>query len=295
MKRVAFIGLGTMGIAMSHNILKRGFPVVGYDPNPEALAQHKKQGGEVAESPADAAKDADIVITMLPVGSIVKSVLLEQNGVVESLKPNKLIIDMSSISPVETDAIRLELNRRGFRMIDAPVGRTSHFARLAQLLIMAGGVSSDIEEARAVLQCMGSEIEDCGGPGMGVRMKAINNLMSTALNSLTAEILTLAEAYGLSVTKAIEVMSGTPAGKGHMSTSYPNKVLKGDIEADFMLDLAKKDLDLAIDMADRSGVPLSTAKAAATVYDQAQELGYGKKDWTAIYAMYKAQYLASER
>lgn len=293
MKRIAFIGLGTMGSAMSANIVKGGFEVVGYDPNTAAIDQLVANGGVGAESAAEAAQGADIVITMLPVGAIVEAVLFGEKGVVETLRGNRLIIDMSSISPKETDKIREGLNRKGLRMIDAPVGRTSHFARLGKLLIMAGGVAADIEEARPVLECMGSEIEDCGGPGMGVRMKAINNLMSTALNSLTAEVLTLAEVYGLNVDKAIEVMGGTPASKGHMVTTYPNKVLKGDIEADFMLDLAKKDLDLAINMAVDADVPLVTAKAAAAVYSEAQDAGYGVKDWTALYAMYKQRYLTS--
>lgn len=291
MKRIAFIGLGTMGSAMSANIIKGGFDVVGYDPNPAAVKKLEADGGVGAESPAKAASGADIVITMLPVGAIVEAVLFGEQGVVETLRGNRLVVDMSSISPEETDNIREGLNRKGIRMIDAPVGRTSHFARLGQLLIMAGGVAADIEEARPVLECMGSEIEDCGGPGMGVRMKAINNLMSTALNSLTAEVLTLAEAYGLSVDKAIQVMGGTPASKGHMVTTYPNKVLRGDLEADFMLDLAKKDLDLAIKMAADAEVPLVTARAAASVYSEAQEAGYGLKDWTALYAMYKQHYL----
>ena len=291
MKTIGFIGLGTMGIAMSKNLIDGGFVVRGFDPIPSTMEQHQTQGGVIAASPADAARGADMVITMLPVGAIVKAVLFNDDGVIHGLRANGLVIDMSSISPQETDDIRKNLNRQGLRMIDAPVGRTSHFARLGQLLIMAGGVSSDIEEARSALSCLGNEIEDCGGPGMGVRMKAINNLMSTALNSLTAEVLTLAEAYGLDVTKAMEVMAGTPASKGHMVTTYPNKVLKGDIEADFMLDLAKKDLDLALVMAEQAGIPLSTARAAATVYDQAQGQGYGTKDWTALYAMYKSNHL----
>lgn len=291
MKTIGFVGLGTMGLAMAKNLLDGGFAVIGFDPNQVAVEAHVANGGQSATSPAAAAIGADCVITMLPVGSIVHSVLFDAQGVVETLVNNGLVIDMSSISPAETDAIREGLNRRGLRMIDAPVGRTSHFARLGQLLIMAGGVSSDIDEARPALECMGSDIVDCGGPGMGVRMKAINNLMSTALNSLTAEVLTLAEAYGLDVQQAIDVMGGTPASRGHMVTTYPNKVLKGDLEADFMLDLAKKDLDLAIEMASAADIPMVTARAAAEVYREAQERGYGANDWTALYAMYKQRYL----
>lgn len=289
---IAFIGLGAMGLAMSKNIIKGGFSVAGFDASVAAVDAHKENGGIPATSSADAAKGAKTIVTMLPIGEIVKEVLFGPAGVCESAAPGALIIDMSTIHPSETDEIRSDLAARGLRMIDAPVGRTSVQAVTGTLLIMAGGTPSDIDEAKPVLECMGDLIIDCGGPGMGCRMKITNNLMTTILNVLTAEVLTLAEASGLDRDLAIEVMSGTAAGLGHMSTTYPARVLKDDLSPAFMVDLAKKDLNIAIHMSEQFGVPLTLAKPAETIYSAAQVDGRGAEDWTALYAMLRKKYVA---
>jgi 4-hydroxybutyrate dehydrogenase/sulfolactaldehyde 3-reductase len=291
MEHVAFIGLGTMGIAMARNIINGGHRVVGYDSNDQAVADHAANGGIAAATPAAAAKGAKIVITMLPIGDVVKSVLLDKSGALETLRPGALVIDMSTIKPSETDALRNALSSKNIRMVDAPVGRTSRHAITGELLIMAGGESRDIDEARSVLECMGNSIVDCGGPGMGTRIKVINNLMSTVLNVLTAEVLTLAEATGLDRDLTVDVMNGTTAGLGHLSTTYPNKVLKNDLTPDFMIDLAHKDLGIAIEVSKELGVPLALADRAETIYSEAHDSNRGSQDWTALYAMLREKYL----
>ena len=158
-------------------------------------------------------------------------------------------------------------------------------AELGQSLVMVGGEADDIERARPLLECLGDTIIDCGGPGMGARMKIINNFMSISLNALTAEALTLAEAIGLDVDLAIDVMSGTPAGQGHMTTTYPAKVLQGDLSPAFMLGLAHKDLGLALDLAAKMHVPLPLGAAARETYNIAWAHGRDREDWTALYAM----------
>ncbi len=291
MAKVAFIGLGTMGLAMARKIIEGGHQLAGYDTNPDAVANHVSHGGSAAASPADAADGAEIIITMLPVGEIVKRVLFDASGVLKTAGVGSLVIDMSTINPVETDEIREGLAANKVRMIDAPVGRTSEQAKTGNLLIMAGGASNDIEEARPVFECMGDTIVDCGGPGMGARMKIINNLMSTVLNVLTAEALTLAEASGLNRDLAIDVMSGTAAGLGHMATTYPAKVLKDDISPAFMIDLAKKDLGIAITLSETLSVPLALAGMAEAVYATAHDEGRGSQDWTALYDMLRQKYV----
>ena len=291
MANVAFIGLGTMGLVMARNIIEGGHQVTGYDTDADAVANHVANGGSEASSPANAADGAEIIITMLPVGEVVKRVLFDASGVVEAAGVGSLVIDMSTINPVETDEIRNGLASKEVRMIDAPVGRTSEQAKTGNLLIMAGGNAADIEEARPVFECMGDTVVDCGGPGMGGRMKIINNLMSTVLNVLTAEVLTLAESSGLDRNLAIEVMCGTAAGLGHMSTTYPAKVLKNDISPAFMIDLAKKDLGIAINLSETLGVPLALAGMAEAVYAQAQDEGRGAQDWTALYEMLRQKYV----
>ena len=293
MVNVGFVGLGTMGLPMAHNILRQGHLVMGYDMSSETRARHVANGGADASSAAEAAAGAEILITMLPTGDIVRSVLFDADGAVEQLPANSLVIDMSTIHPLETDTIRRDLDARGFRMVDAPVGRTSVQAESGASRFMAGGMARDLEQARPILECMGDVIIDCGGPGLGIRMKIVNNLMSTVLNVLTAEVLTLAEGVGLDRDLAIEVMSGTPAGQGHMSTTYPARVLKGDLSPAFMIDLAKKDLDIGLKLSTALGIPLTLAQIAEQTYETAQAEGRGQQDWTAIYAMLREKYLTS--
>lgn len=293
MTKVGFVGLGTMGLPMARNIQRQGHQVTGYDMSSEARANHVANGGAEASTAAEAAVGAEVLITMLPTGDIVRSALFDAKGAVEQLPENALVIDMSTINPPETDAIRQDLEARGFRMVDAPVGRTSVQAETGTSLFMTGGIAADLEQARPILECMGDLIIDCGGPGLGIRMKIVNNLMTTVLNVLTAEVLTLAEGSGLDRDLAIEVMSGTAAGQGHMSTTYPARVLKGDLSPAFMIDLAKKDLGIALNLSTELEIPLTLARSADQTYEVAQTEGRGSQDWTAIYAMLREKHLTS--
>jgi 4-hydroxybutyrate dehydrogenase/sulfolactaldehyde 3-reductase len=285
MTNVAFIGLGTMGLSMARNLIKNGHNVVGFDLSKDAMKTHSANGGSVASTAADAVVGAAIVITMLPNGNAVHDSIFKQGGVHETMATDALLIDMSTIHPSETDEIRKKLATRGIAMVDAPVGRTSVEARTGTSLFMVGAEKQDLETARPILECMGDTIIDCGGPGAGSRMKIVNNLMTTSLNVLTAQVLNFSDATGLDRDVALKVMGGTAAGKGHMSTTYPAKVLKGDLEPAFMIDLAKKDLDIALRLAGDLEVPLSLATQAEKVYSAAQEAGRGGQDWTAIYDM----------
>lgn len=285
MTRIAFIGLGTMGLPMAHNLVKGGFDVVGFDTQADAVARHVEHGGAGAATAADAANGADLLITMVPNAAHVKAALLGSDGVLTVLATSTLVIDMSTIHPKESDGVRNGLAAHGVSMIDAPVGRTSLHAIQGKLLIMAGGSTVDIARSQPAFDCMGDQTIDCGGPGTGIRMKIINNFMSIANNVLTAEALTLAEAIGVDVTLARNVMSGTAAGQGHMNTTYPAKVLKGDLEPAFMLDLAHKDIGLALDVANDAKIPVSLGAAAREQYTLARSQDRGKQDWTAIYAM----------
>ncbi|OED38544.1 hypothetical protein AB833_19185 [Chromatiales bacterium (ex Bugula neritina AB1)] len=285
MMNIAFIGLGNMGLSMAANLIKGGHAVVGFDVSKDAMNSHVANGGSVSATAAEAAANTSIVITMLPNGTIVKESIFDEGGVHETIANDALLIDMSTIHPNETDEIRKKLAARGIAMVDAPVGRTSVEARAGTSLFMVGAEKHDLETARPILECMGDTIIDCGGPGTGSRMKIVNNLMTTSLNVLTAQVLSFSDATGLDRDLALKVMGGTAAGKGHMSTTYPAKVLKGDLEPAFMIDLAKKDLDIALQLAGDLEVPLSLPTQAEKVYLTAQEGGRGGQDWTAIYDM----------
>lgn len=279
---IAFIGLGQMGSPMASNLLRQGHQLSVFDVNADAVQRLVEKGAQPARSPAQAAQGAEFVITMLPNGDLVRSVLLGEDGVCESLSPQALVIDMSTIHPLQTDKLIADLRAKGFAMMDVPVGRTSDHAVAGTLLLLAGGSPDQVERATPVLMAMGNELINAGGPGMGIRVKLINNYMSIALNALSAEAAVLCEALGLSFDVALQVMSGTPAGKGHFTTSWPNKVLKGDLSPAFMIDLAHKDLGIALDVANQLHVPMPLGAASREVYNQARAAGRGREDWTAI-------------
>ena len=279
---IAFIGLGQMGAPMASNLLKQGHQLSVFDINADAVKRLAEKGAQPACSPAQATEGAEFVITMLPNGDLVRNVLFGKEGVCESLSPQSLVIDMSTIHPLQTDKLIADMRANGFAMMDVPVGRTSDHAVAGTLLLLAGGTPDQVERATPVLMAMGNELINAGGPGMGIRVKLINNYMSIALNALSAEAAVLCEALGLAFDVALQVMSGTPAGKGHFTTSWPNKVLKGDLSPAFMIDLAHKDLGIALDVANQLHVPMPLGAASREVYNQARAAGRGREDWTAI-------------
>ncbi len=279
---VGFIGLGQMGHPMAVNLLKGGLQLRVFDVNSKAKETLAAQGAIACQTPREVALGADFIITMLPNGELVRQVLLGHDGVIHTLSKQALVIDMSTIHPLQTDALIEELAIQGIEMMDAPVGRTSEQAITGNLLILAGGTTAQIERATPLFKFMGSDIIQAGGPGMGIRVKIINNYMSIALNALSAEAATLCEALGLDFNIALQVMSGTPAGKGHFTTSWPNKVLKGDLSPAFMIDHAHKDIGLALDVANALHVTMPMGAAARETYSQARAQGRGKQDWTAI-------------
>ncbi len=285
MSRIGFIGVGTMGGPMARNLAKGGHEVVAFDVNAKAVAQLSDAGIEPAKSAAAAAEGVDVLITMLPNSEHVESAAFGDGGFAEVLPKGSLYIDMSTIAPATTDSIGARMAELGIAMVDAPVGRQQSHAIAGKLLIMVGGAPADVERARPILALMGDTIIHCGRLGMGARMKLVNNHMSIALNVLSAEALVLAECSGLDPDLARVVMLGTAAGQGHFGTTYPAKVLKGDLTPGFMVDLAAKDLGLALDLAKDINAPVAMGLAAREAYAQAQEQGRGGQDWTAVYAM----------
>ena len=288
-RKVAFVGVGTMGAPMARNLLKGGFELRVFDVNAEAAGRLASAGATRAASPAEATRGVDAAITMLPNSEHVETALFGRDGLADALAKGSLYIDMSTIAPTVTDRIAARMAERGVDMVDAPVGRLPQHAAEGKLLVMAGGSAEAVERARPLFEKMGDTIHHCGPVGMGARMKVVNNFMSIALNALTAEALTLAERSGLDPELARKVMLGTAAGQGHMGGSYPSKVLKGDLTPGFMIDLAHKDLGLALDLGKSLGLALEVGGASRSAYDAARAEGRGREDWTAIYAMMRGK------
>jgi 4-hydroxybutyrate dehydrogenase/sulfolactaldehyde 3-reductase len=274
-----------MGAPMVLNLLKAGFNVSVFDLNPQAVAAVVASGAQAAPTPAALAEEADCVITMVTNGSHVEQALFGPDGVMSTIRPGTLYIDMSTIPPSVTDSVAKRMAAKRIDMLDAPVGRTSQHAVEGKSLFIVGGDERVLKRAQPILEKLGSTIVHCGPVGSGIRMKIVNNFLASATNVATSEALALAEANGIDPELARSIMLGTVAGQGHLSTTYPAKVLKGDLSPGFMIDLVVKDVGIAVDLAKSVGVNLSMGEAALATYAAASAEGHARDDWTVIYAL----------
>jgi 4-hydroxybutyrate dehydrogenase/sulfolactaldehyde 3-reductase len=282
MKTIGFIGLGAMGGPMARNVLKGGYTLRVHDVVPEAAEALRSAGAEPRPSPREVARDADCVITMLPDSPDVEAVLLGGDGVLAGARPGTYVIEMSTIDPSVSRRVSETLRARGLRFVDAPVGRTAAHAQAGTLLVMIGGEAADVGAVEPLLRTMGSDLVHCGPPGAGITMKVVNNYLSCAASVLTAECLVLGVKAGLDLETMLRVMTGTAAKTAHLEMTYPAKAFRGDFTPGFLIDLAHKDLGLALRLGAEERVPLAMGAAAREVYSAARAHGKGRLDYTGI-------------
>jgi len=282
-ENVAFIGLGAMGGPMAQNIIRKGTKVSVYDIDKTKMDPVIKIGGTPGRNIKETIENANIIITMLPSTENVKAVMTDENGVLSFAKPNTIILDMSTIAPTGTDEIYRLCQENNLKFIDAPVGRLVSHAISGDSLFMVG---CDNEEAfkkvEPLLNTMGTTIIRCGKVGSGIRAKVVNNFQILSIAQITAEALTLAQKIGLDLDVFKEVNAGTTANNGQFHINFLSKVLKNDIEPGFTIDLAHKDMGLAIETANSFRVGLPVGSAVQAVYGQARSGKFAKKDFSAL-------------
>ena len=278
-KTVGFVGLGRMGRPMASNLARKVFGVVVFDISEQAIGAAIAAVCRPAASAADAASQSDVLFTMLPNSHHVRTVIDE---ILPELGVGGIVVDMSTIDPSVTDSIARDLQsaKRGF--VDAPVGRSALHADRGESLFMVGAKPEHLERIRPMLDAMGDKIIHCGEPGAGIRIKIVNNFLAIALSQLNAEALTLGAALGVDLRTELEVLNGTTATNGFLQTYYPAKTLAGDIEPGFQIDLAHKDITIALDAAERMELPLTVGSAAREALNIARSRGYGGKDFTGL-------------
>ena len=282
-EQIAFIGLGAMGGPMAQNIIRKGTKVSVYDIDKTKMDPIIEVGGTPGRNIKETIENADIIITMLPSTENVKSVMTDNDGVLSFVKPNAIILDMSTIAPTGTDEIYKLCKENDLQFIDAPVGRLVSHAISGDSLFMVG---CDNEEAfkkiEPLLNAMGTTIIRCGKVGSGIRAKVVNNFQILSIAQITAEALTLAQKIGLDLDVFKEVNAGTTANNGQFHINFLSKVLQNDIEPGFTIDLAHKDMGLAIETANSFRVGLPVGSAVQAVYGQARSGKFAKKDFSAL-------------
>ena len=282
MDRVGFIGLGRMGLPMATNLCRKGFALTAHDINSAAIDSLAAFGAKPATSVADVAAASDIIVTMLPDSSAVEVVVAGNDGVFAHARGEAVIMDMSTVAPALTDRLANEARERGFGFVDAPVGRLASHADRGESLFMVGAADSDFQRVRPLLEAMGTTIHHCGDVGAGIRTKLVNNYLVIVSCQLNAEALALSQSLGLSLQKTLDVLYGTTAVNGQLQIAWPSKVLKGDIEPGFTIDLAHKDISLIVEAANEANVPMPIGTLTREQYGNARARGDGGKDFSAM-------------
>lgn len=300
MTRVALVGLGRMGRPMAANLVAAGFDLTvhnrtrakalafadDHNRRTDALGRHPVS---VAESPAEAARGCAVLLTTLADDAAVRSSYLDADGIFAGLGGSAVAVDMSTVSPGLARELHAAAELRGLAFLDVPVSGSVDAAEAATLTLMAGGAQGALERARPVLDALGSPLILLGAGGSGAAMKLAVNAVIHSLNQAVAEALALATAAGIPADAAYRVLEESAAAApmvGYRKRQY----LDPDAPVTFTLALARKDVRLALELAETLGTPMTQARANLKVLDEAVADGYGDGDMAAV-----AHYLRRSR
>ncbi|MCT2583405.1 2-hydroxy-3-oxopropionate reductase [Actinophytocola gossypii] len=281
MTRIAFIGLGIMGLPMATNLVRAGHEVAGYNRGEAKRARFADAGGTAAGSVAEAVRGAEVVITMLPDSPDVEEVVLGPDGVLESAGAGALLVDMSTIAPATARTVAELAAETGVRAVDAPVSGGEQGAIDGTLSIMVGGEPADVEAARPLLEVLGGTVVHVGPSGSGQTVKAANQLVVAGTIQLVAEALTLLDAQGVELRSAVEVLSGGLAGSAILDRKAPG-MLARRFAPGFRVDLHHKDLGIVLDSAREAGVVIPLGGAVAQLMAALRAQGDGHLDHSAL-------------
>jgi len=279
--KIAFVGLGQMGIPMARHLVTAGFPVVGFDLSTVALEQFRAAGGRTAETITEALARADCVITMLPSGKIVQDVLLGGGAPLAGAAETALIIDMSSSAPSDTRVLQGRLPHRQ-RLVDAPVSGGVKRAVEGMLAIMTGGADADVDDALPLLQKMSAKIFRCGPVGAGHAMKAINNYVSGAGVIAAIEAVQLGQAFGLDPANMVDVLNASSGKNNATEVKMKQFILSGTFGSGFGVGLMAKDIRIAADLSRSLGLDQGQLQKTADTWEAAAKAVGGAADHTKI-------------
>jgi 3-hydroxyisobutyrate dehydrogenase-like beta-hydroxyacid dehydrogenase len=281
-ERVGFLGLGIMGSRMAANVARAAYPLTVWTHTPgKAERWAGEHGARAAATPADVARDSDVVFSMVVDGEQVSAVLLGQDGVLAAARPGLLCVDCSTIGPDQTRAIGAALRERGVAMIDAPVTGSSPRAEDGTLTIMVGGAPEDFARARPLLETIGRLIVHVGELGQGEMLKLINNSLGAANAAAAGEALLLAAATGIDLDVLVEV-AATGSGASAQLELKSGAMREHDFTPLFKTAHMLKDVRLCLDQAQAAGVPFPTAAHALDLLCAAVGRGRGEQDYASI-------------
>jgi 3-hydroxyisobutyrate dehydrogenase len=286
--RIGFIGLGMMGHHMVANLQKAGHELVVHDVRREAGEEALSRGARWAETPADAARQSEIVMTSLPGPKEVELVALGDNGIRTGASQGSIYIDLSTSSPTLIRHIHQVVGAQGIRVADAPVSGGVVGAEDASLQIMVGCDADLFDQITPALRAIGDKITYIGEVGAGEVAKLCHNQLALVVQQAVAEAFTLGIKAGIAPEKLLEAIRGGAYGRsgGSVGPGFERTTLQGDWDRPrFALALARKDLGLATDLASEFGVPMPLAAMAEQALIECLNRGWGGKDMTAAFAL----------
>ncbi|MCZ2403838.1 2-hydroxy-3-oxopropionate reductase [Paenarthrobacter sp. Z7-10] len=283
-QKVAVIGLGIMGLPMAVNLVKAGFDVTGYNRSQDKIDKLVSEGGRGAASVAEAVREADVVITMVPDSPDVEAVVNGAEGVFANTKDGALWIDASSIRPDVAVQLASAAREAGVRPLDAPVSGGEQGAVDGVLSIMVGGEAADFEAGQEILNAVGKTIVHVGPSGSGQTVKAANQLIVAGNIALLAEAIVFLEAYGVDTTAALKVLGGGLAGSKVLEQKG-QKMLDRSFEPGFRLALHNKDMGIVTSAARKAGVSIPVGALVAQLIGSMVNQGDGGLDHSGLFKL----------
>lgn len=284
--RVAVIGLGSMGYGMALSLKKAGLTVVGCDVAAEAVARFKSDGGEGASTPAAAAQNADIVVSVVVNGAQTASILFGSDGVAETLPKGAVFVSSATMDPDVARRLAGELEATGRHYLDAPISGGAQRAAQGELTILASGSEAAFAKARPALDAMSAKLYELGdAAGQGAAFKMINQLLAGVHIAAASEAIAFAAKQGLDIRKVYEVITAS-AGNSWMFENRMPHVLDGDYTPRSAVDIFVKDLGIIQDMARTAKFPVPVSAAALQMFLMTSAAGMGRDDDASVARMY---------
>ncbi|WP_369899781.1 NAD(P)-dependent oxidoreductase [Bacillus manliponensis] len=290
MKRIGFIGLGNMGLPMSKNLLESKFTVCGVDLNKEAEASFEAAGGIIGIPMQKLAENCELIFTSLPSAGAVEAVYLGAGGLLENGHANTVLVDTSTVTPGLNMKIAEAAKKKGIPFLAAPVSGGVIGAENRTLTFMVGGEKSVYEKALPVMEMLGENIfhvsEDIDS---GTKVKLINNLLIGFYTAGVSEALTLARESNLDLDKLFDMLNVSYGQSRIYERNYKSFIAAEDYNPGFTVNLLKKDLGFAMDLAKEKSLHLPISNMLLNVYSEAAEEGYGENDMAALYKKVSTQ------
>lgn len=278
---VAILGLGTMGGGMAANLLKAGFPLVVYNRTAAKAQELVSSGARLASTPAEAAKGASIVISMLADDAASREVWLGKDGALAAAGKDAILIESSTVSPAWVAELAGLAAKHGVEFLDAPVTGSRAQAAAGQLSFLVGGSERVLEAVTPVLKAMSKEIVHLGPVGSGAKLKLINNFLCGVQIASLAEGIAWIERSGLDREKALAFLK-TGAGGSPLIGAISERMVNQNYAVNFLLRLMAKDLQYAHNEAERCNVDLTTAEASRGLFEVAIAKGFGEEDMSSV-------------